>query len=376
MMSPHLKFFILLSISLVFFSISQFLFNKTPFFTRSHYSAPKNKPVHLLIVSSWRSGSSFLGQIFNHHNDVFYLFEPGHSIWMKFQNESSELLHFPLRDLLRSLFTCDVSPLHQYLPNGGNHTSDLRFFGETRALCTPPFCSAFIPSEGYDRLKCYHRCKNYLLDRMKETCKTYSHVVMKTVRILDLSVLLPLFRDPAFNLHILHLVRDPRAVALSRKSFSLNTDDHIVLKADGNKNITISRVMEKICKSQVDINNVAKAAEVLRGRYMAIRLEDLSNEPLKYLKKMYSFAGLSLTKDLEQWVYNITHKEVEESLTFSRNSSKVVQKWRTDLDFNFVKQIQDNCKEAMDRFGYRPARSKTEQQNLTLDLVNKEWSLE
>lgn len=295
---------------------------------------------------------------------------------MKFRDESSELLHFPLRDLLRSLFTCDVSPLHHYLPNGGNHISDLHFFAETRALCNPSFCSASIPSEGYDRLKCYHRCKNTLLDIMAETCKTYSHVVMKTVRILDLSVLLPLFRDPDLNIRILHLVRDPRAVALSRKSFILNTDDHIVLKTDGNKNITISRVMEKICKSQVDINAVAKTAEVLQGRYMAIRHEDLANEPLKNLKKMYSFAGLSLTKDMEQWVYNITHEEVAGILTFSRESSKVVQKWRTTLNFNFVNEIQDNCKEAMDLFGYRPARSKTEQQNLTLDLVNKEWSLE
>ncbi|XP_040181110.1 carbohydrate sulfotransferase 6-like [Rana temporaria] len=377
MMSPRLKNVFLLSVSLFFFSLSQFLFSKTPFFTYLPLSAPKNKPVHLLIVSSWRSGSSFLGQIFNHHNDVFYLFEPGHPIWMKFKNESSELLQFPLRDLLRSLFTCDVSPLHQYLPKGGKHISELGFFSESRALCTPPFCSAFIPSEGYDRLKCYHRCKNSFLDKMEETCKTYSHVVLKTVRILDLSVVLSLFRDPALNIRILHLVRDPRAVALSRKSFDLNIEDRIVLKNEGEKNITISRVMEKICKSQVDINNVAKAAEVLQGRYMAIRHEDLSNEPLKNIKKIYSFAGLSLTKDLEQWVYNITHVEMADKngiMTFSRDSSKVVHKWRTALDFNFVKQIQDNCKKAMDLFGYRPARSKREQQNLTLDFVNKEWS--
>ncbi|CAI9604002.1 unnamed protein product [Staurois parvus] len=371
-MLPRLKYFFFLFIFLSFFSISQFLFRKTPFFIHSPNSDLKKKPVHLLVVSSWRSGSSFLGQIFNHHNDVFYLFEPGHSLWMKFSGESSELLHFPLRDLLRSLFTCDVSPLRQYLHKGGKHISELGFFAESRALCTPPACSAFMPTEGYDRLKCYYRCRNTSLNKMAESCKTYSHVVMKTVRILDLSVLLPLFRDPALDLRILHLVRDPRAVALSRKSFTLNIEDRIVLKSDGNTNITISRVMKKICKSQVDINNVAKAAEVLQGRYMTIRHEDLSNEPLKHIKKIYSFASLYLTKNLEQWVYNITHKEVEGIMTFSRDSSKVVQKWRTALKFNFVKQIQDNCKEAMDLFGYRSVRSEEEQQNLTLGLVNQE----
>ncbi|XP_040181106.1 carbohydrate sulfotransferase 6-like [Rana temporaria] len=373
MKPPHRKHFFFLFISLSFFSLSLIFFIKIPSFT---YPSPKNKPVHLLIVSSWRSGSSFLGQIFNHHNDVFYLFEPGRNIWVKLQSQSSELLHFPVRDLLRSLFTCDVSPLHQYLPNGGKHISDFGFFEQSQVLCTPPACSAFTPSEGYNRIKCYEQCGNASLDQMAEICKTYSHVVMKAVRILDLSVLLPLFRDPALDLRILHLVRDPRAVALSRKSIDLHTDDEIVLRNEGDGNITTSRVMKKICKSQVDINNVGKAAEVLRGRYMAIRHEDLSNEPLKIVKRIFNFAGLHLTKDLKQWIYNITHEEIGGIMSFSRDSSKVAQKWRTDLDFNFVEQIQKNCKEAMDRFGYRPAKSKKEQKNLTLDFVNEEWSLE
>ncbi|CAI9604001.1 unnamed protein product [Staurois parvus] len=377
-MSPHPKKCFYLFLSLFCISLCLSHFNQTRSLAYVPHSAPKKKPVHVLVVSSWRSGSSFLGQIFNHHDDVFYLFEPGHSLWMKLRNESSELLHFPLRDLLRSLFTCDVSPLHQYLPKGGKRISDLGFFAESRALCTPPFCSAFIPSEGYDRQKCFHRCRTTLLDKMAEACKTYSHVVMKTVRIFDLSVLLPLFQDPTLDLRVLHLVRDPRAIAVSRTYFDLRIDDKIVLKNEGNKNITISRIMEKICRSQVDINNVAKAAKVLQGRYMAIRHEDLSNEPLEYVKKIFNFSGLHLTKDLEQWLYNVTHEEVADRdgiMAFSKTSSELVQKWRTAPDFNFVKQIQENCKEAMDLFGYRPARSKKEQHDMTVDLVNKEWSL-
>ncbi|XP_077340864.1 carbohydrate sulfotransferase 6-like [Lithobates pipiens] len=372
MMPPPRKRFFCLFISLSFFSLSLYFFIKIPSFT---HSSPKNKPAHLLVVSSWRSGSSFLGQIFNHHNDVFYLFEPGRHIWMKLWGESSELLHFPVRDLLRSLFTCDVSPLHQYIPNGGKHISDLGFFEYSQVLCAPPACSAFTPSEAYDRKKCYKHCGNTSLDQMAEICKTYSHMVIKAVRILDLSILLPLFRDPALDLRILHLVRDPRAVALSRKSIDLHIDDKIILKNEGVENITISRVMEKICQAQVDINNVAKVAEVLQGRYLAVRHEDLSNEPLKYVKKIFNFAGLHLTKDLEQWVYNVTHKEVAGIMSFSRDSSKVAQKWRTAMDFHFVEQIQKNCKEAMDRFGYKPAKSNIEQKNFTLDMVNQEWSL-
>ncbi|XP_075041988.1 carbohydrate sulfotransferase 4-like [Mixophyes fleayi] len=379
-MSPRRKLvFLLLFMPLMLLYLSQFLSNKSPSYSFSPSASLKPNSVHVLVVSSWRSGSSFLGQIFNHHSDVFYLFEPGHPIWMKFQEESAELLHYPVRDVLHSLFTCDVSPLRQYLSNGGKRTSDFRFFAESRALCTPPACSTFSSSEGYERYNCFQSCRNTPLDKMAEVCGTYSHVVMKTVRILDISVLLPLFRDPALDLRILHLVRDPRAVALSRKSFSLRTEDQILLKNEGNykkEDITIGRVMAKICKSQVAINKVARTAQALHGRYMAIRHEDLTINPIQTLKQIYKFSGLHLTKDLKQWIYNVTHEEIQGKhgfMTFSKVSSNVIQRWRTALDFNSVTEIQQGCKEAMDLFGYLPMRSKHEQKNINVKGVKDEW---
>ncbi|XP_075041984.1 carbohydrate sulfotransferase 4-like [Mixophyes fleayi] len=371
--------FLVLFMSLMLFYFSQSFSNKSPSYSFSPSASLKPNSVHVLVVSSWRSGSSFLGQIFNHHSDVFYLFEPGLPTWMKFKKESAELLHYPVRDVLRSLFTCDVSPLWQYLPNGGKNIGDLRFFAESRALCTLPACPSFIPSEGYDRSNCYHRCRNTPFDKMAEICGTYSHVVMKTVRILDLSVLLPLFRDPALDLRILHLVRDPRAVALSRRSFPLDIEDKIVLKNEGNykkDNISISRVMGKICKSQVAINKVARTAQALHGRYMAIRHEDLTINPIQSLKQIYNFAGLRLTMDLKQWIYNVTHEEFKGEngfMAFSKVSSNVIQRWRTALDFDSVKDIQQGCNEAMDLFGYLPMRSMNEQKNMTVKVIKDEW---
>ena len=40
------------------------------------------KRVNVIIVSEPRSGSSFLGQIFNQHPNVFYLFEPLRAVTM------------------------------------------------------------------------------------------------------------------------------------------------------------------------------------------------------------------------------------------------------------------------------------------------------
>ena len=45
-------------------------------FARSSSSnTSTSKRVNVIIISEPRSGSSFLGQIFNQHPDVFYLFE-------------------------------------------------------------------------------------------------------------------------------------------------------------------------------------------------------------------------------------------------------------------------------------------------------------
>ncbi|XP_056397131.1 carbohydrate sulfotransferase 6-like isoform X2 [Hyla sarda] len=329
-------------------------------------------PVHVLILSSWRSGSSFMGQIFNHHPDVFYLFEPGHPVWKRFGSlgVGANLLHYPVRDLIRSLFTCDVTPLQQYVFGNGCYISSMSFFAESRALCSPPSCSRPMLPEGYNRTICYQYCRNSTFENMAKTCDTYNHRVMKTVRILDFSVLRPLFWDPALDLRIIHLVRDPRAIASSRRYFSLSADDKVVLK-EHDKTIN-APVLAKICKAQANINRMAKAeGHHLDGRYMLLRHEDLSREPIVNVRKIFQFSGLKMTTNFESWIYNITH--IDESdrifIPFSKQSSKVIQKWRKTMDFNKVKEIEEYCKEAMDLFGYLPVSSEGDQKNMNIDFV-------
>ena len=61
----------------LFTSLEQaYLTTKTDSFARSSSSnTSTSKRVNVIIISEPRSGSSFLGQIFNQHPDVFYLFE-------------------------------------------------------------------------------------------------------------------------------------------------------------------------------------------------------------------------------------------------------------------------------------------------------------
>ncbi|OCT66145.1 hypothetical protein XELAEV_18042400mg [Xenopus laevis] len=321
-----LRFFSLVAV--IIFLLSFYIFILFPF---SLISLQK-RPVHTIILSSWRSGSSFLGQIFNHHPDVFYFFEPGHSIWNRFQQEKAEVLHYPLRDLMHSFFKCDVSPLYSYLPKGGKRISELVFFPESRALCFPPACSASYPTEVYNRFQCLLRCGDISLKRMEET------------------------------------LRDPRAVTSSRIHVSLTVDDNVLT---GNKP-SIIQIMSKICCAQVSIYNFARAAkDFLDERYMLLRYEDLAREPNFNIRKVYKFVGLQFLNHLKTLAYNMTHNKIKSDgfITYSLESESAIQKWRESMDFPMVMQIQEVCKEAMELFGYLPLQSKDDQKNPSVSII-------
>ncbi|EPQ05495.1 Carbohydrate sulfotransferase 5 [Myotis brandtii] len=72
--------------------------------------------VHVLVLSSWRSGSSFVGQLFSQHPDVFYLMEPAWHVWSALSHGSAPALHMAVRDLVRSVFLCDMDVFDAYLP--------------------------------------------------------------------------------------------------------------------------------------------------------------------------------------------------------------------------------------------------------------------
>ncbi|XP_075690621.1 carbohydrate sulfotransferase 4-like [Rhinoderma darwinii] len=371
-MAPRLTFYRFTVFSLlIFFSI--WILN-----VKLDLEHDELKRTHVLILSSWRSGSSFLGQIFNHHPKVFYIYEPARMVWVKYPNQEESILHYPIRDLFRSLFTCDVSPLHAYLPRG-QYISDLPFWSESWALCSPPACKALSMNEAYDRPTCYQRCGYVPLEKMAESCEAHSHVVLKTVRVLDLGALLPLFQDANLDLRVIHLIRDPRAVTFSRMNFDLLHDEDLIVAREGqewqNKKAmpNVIQVMSNICKAQMKINEFGrKVSKNLKGKYMMIRYEDLANEPVTTVDKIYKFAGLSLNEDLQKWLYNITHKHKPEQtgfMNFAEDSMKIVHKWRKGLKHNVVLQIQDACQKAMEVFGYSQVRTLKEQQDLTLSVV-------
>uniref|UniRef100_A0A3B5MZW6 Sulfotransferase n=1 Tax=Xiphophorus couchianus TaxID=32473 RepID=A0A3B5MZW6_9TELE len=343
-----------------------------------HSPPPEGRKVHVLLLSSWRSGSSFLGQVFSQHPSVFYLMEPAWHVWTTNHKSGAKILRMAVRDLMRSLYQCDFSVMDSYMPENYN-MSTLFMFHHSRALCSPPACSLTRRSDMSNETLCQKKCDSQGLEKVEKACHTYSHVVLKETRFFELESLYPLFQDPNLDLRIVHLVRDPRAVIRSREESakSFDVDSAIVLEQRNVPAASVQyEVMQEICRSHVRINEraILKPPPFLKGRYKMIRYEDVARNPLKEINDIYDFVGLEMTNQMEEWIYKVTHgkgkgSKKEAFQITSRNANEVSQAWRTLLQHSKVKRIQDLCKGAMSLLGYRTVDSEKEQKRLDIDLL-------
>ncbi|XP_047207289.1 carbohydrate sulfotransferase 6-like [Girardinichthys multiradiatus] len=338
-----------------------------------HHSAPPEGKVHILLLSSWRSGSSFMGQVFSQHPSVFYLMEPAWHVWIKNHKSGASVLRVSVRDLLWSLYKCDFSVMNAYLPENP-HLSSLFMWARSQALCSPPACTVKSANE----TQCHQECHTQSLKKAEEACHTYTHVVLKETRFFELESLYPLLQDPNLNLRVVHLVRDPRAVMQSREqsAYLLHSDSAIVLEQrnvpDAEKQY---KVIQEICRSHLHIYGRAifDPPPFLEGCYKLVRFEDVARNPLTELNNIYEFAGLKMTSEVEEWIHNMTHGKGKGSWNeafkiTSRNAAEVSQAWRTVLPHSKVRRIQEVCKGAMLLLGYRTVDSEEEQKRLDIDL--------
>ncbi|XP_017496334.1 carbohydrate sulfotransferase 4 isoform X1 [Manis javanica] len=337
------------------------------------------KPMHVLVLSSWRSGSSFVGQLFGQHPDVFYLMEPAWHVWMTFTRSTPWRLHMAVRDLIRAVFLCDMSVFDAYMNPGPRRQSSLFQWDGSRALCSPPACNMFPRDKIIPQAHCKILCSQQPFEVIEKACRSYSHVVLKEVRFFNLQVLYPLLRDPSLNLHIIHLVRDPRAVLRSRERTTgeLMIDSRIVMGQRWQKLKEEDQpyyVMQVICQSQLEIYKAVKSLpKALKQRYLLMRYEDLVRDPLAQTAQMYEYTGLKFLPQLQAWVLNITQGQGMGQHAFhtnARNALNVSQAWRWSLPYEKVSRLQKVCRDTMTLLGYHLVRSEQEQRNLSLDLLS------
>ncbi|XP_061833542.1 carbohydrate sulfotransferase 7 [Nerophis lumbriciformis] len=331
---------------------------------------------HIYLHATWRTGSSFLGELFNQHPDVFYLYEPMWHIWQALYPGDAGSLQGAVRDMLGALFRCDFSVLKLYA--GAQNLTTAFIFGwkMNKVVCSEPLCDAHqrhhVGLVQEDRCA---KCPKRDIRDLERECKKYPVMVIKGVRVLDLNTLVPLMKDPAVKLHIVQLFRDPRAVHNSRlKSKQALVKESIQVLRSKKQNDKYKRMlvpntrlnraenyvsgaMELICDNWLgDMMLVSNAPPWVRRSYHRVLYEDLVQHPAEELRRLYRFANVSSSPALESFALNMTHGRGYSSdrpfLISSRDAKEAIYAWRERLSVEQIEQVEAYCSEVMRLLGY------------------------
>ncbi|XP_055268229.1 carbohydrate sulfotransferase 2 [Moschus berezovskii] len=359
------------------------------------------------VFTTWRSGSSFFGELFNQNPEVFFLYEPVWHVWQKLYPGDAVSLQGAARDMLSALYRCDLSVFQLYSPagSGGRNLTTLGIFGAAtnKVVCSSPLCPAYRKEVvGLVDDRVCKKCPPQRLARFEEECRKYHTLVIKGVRVFDVAVLAPLLRDPALDLKVIHLVRDPRAVASSRirsrhglireslqvvRSRDPRAHRMPFLEAPGHK-LGVKKesmggpadyhalgAMEVICNSMAKtLQTALQPPDWLQGHYLVVRYEDLVGDPVKTLRRVYDFVGLLVSPEMEQFALNMTSGSGSSSKPFvvsARNATQAANAWRTALTFQQIKQVEEFCYQPMAVLGYERVNSPEEVKDLSKTLLRK-----
>lgn len=319
-------------------------------------TAPARRHIHLF--SQTRSGSSFAGQLFNQHPDIFYMFEPLYHAQQSIFNYSKCLgkptdrfVQGLYRDLLFNLYTCYINVLENYIqPEPKDHLTTSFFHqASSHALCSPPICQ-----EG-----------------KKEIMEGQPDEIIWRSPVSDLRILT---EDPRLDLRIIHLVRDPRAILASR--ITAFTEKFIAWKiwnaTDKQPNHVDLTQITRTCQDMVySVDIGLKKPAWLQGRYLLVRYEDLAINPEAKAKEIYKFLDLNIDNKVLTWISQNTNATSSSKSRFStsRDSKTTPESWRLHLGFDIVKTVQTLCNNTLALLGYKIAQSEVELRNITNSLV-------
>ncbi|XP_031569286.1 carbohydrate sulfotransferase 5-like [Actinia tenebrosa] len=326
----------------------------------------QGKQTNLMIISQGRSGSSFIGQIFNHHPDVFYIYEPLHTLervdnFDNFIGNNTSEYNQRASMILEEIFNCSFrkSPYLDYLSRPGH------FRLSSRVLRSPPFCTREAENTTAKEVFEKQLCSYLEPVLLNQVCKKYSVTVMKVLehRLIGrtLESLKPLLEMEEYDNKILYLVRDPRAVISSMYQAgwiaSIGKDGQLIPYQP------ISRrfhwYVQRIChQMETNVKFVKHPPYWSKKRLFLLRYEDLITNPENITKDMFEFIDLGEATGIKEWVYdhmnahNTTLGGTEETYATKKNASLTLKKWRLEASREMVKVVEKHCKTVMDLLSY------------------------
>lgn len=228
-----------------------------------------------------------------------------------------------------------------------------------------------FPSTGHRYItKCFHNTAivhqnlSYSCNqKLARICESSSVIIIKTHRIdIKLAKVLKASLD---NLHIIHLVRDPRAVLHTRAKVGALTKDPIDVQSKALCSIMYENIME-----------VARKADIHTLLY-----EQLVKEPERIVKRLFKFTGLNFTLVTSEWLLrNTKTSRMEDSKdkipsehfgkfsSHPKHSFEVSRSWRKGILLKSNEIIQDACEKVLNVLGLCVFNGEKELRNLSIQV--------
>ena len=307
---------------------------------------PAKKGRKIVVYTKYRSGATFVSEMFNRHEDTYITFQPLNQL------NVGEIDEYGLRVINDSLH-CNFQNL-EITPRPRRH----------EWVNYNVFCTLEQQTEG---------CPNITGFREAEIdCARHQHVATKLIHLPQIHTLLPLLAE---GTKVLHVVRDPRAVLNSRRPIRPNISDN---------SLDIINNVNSYCNNILADMAVIRTARVydsvsIDQNYHLLRYEDFAADPVQLLMDTYKALGLTPDTLLVNWAFNLKSnmtmgstvpENTASPYTTKRKDSRATSSaWRQKLFFDEVKLVQSECLAMMGALGYRMLSSERELRNLTLSTL-------
>ncbi|XP_045131714.1 carbohydrate sulfotransferase 1-like isoform X2 [Portunus trituberculatus] len=286
--------------------------------------SPGEVPLRVLLVTTWRSGSTFLGQVLAHHPAVFNHYEPFSPLGVRQVRSGREA--FQSQQLLHRLMDCQYTGQDEYLNYTRSHAEDM--LGHNKGIWDP--CH---------RGPNFNTCFNSSF--LSQACQMFPIQLVKTVRLrLNLTQLF--LNDERMNVKVVFLVRDPRATMSSRYSSVSWCNDNPDCSSP-----------EVLCSDlQGDLKVATALGQLYPQRFKMLKYEDLATDPQTVIKNLMDFLGLEYSVETAQFVKENTEQDVNSPWSIKRKSSDRVNLWKKQLPLQEIHTIQNACESVLKTLEY------------------------
>ena len=280
----------------------------------------------VILISQPRSGSSWIGSIFDNIDDAFYVYEPLHP-----SNYKASKVHLTVQkyqeEILRSLCECKFDD--EIVAYG--------LYDKSRKVtASRTFSGGLLPD----------------VKLLNNACRSSKYRVAKVLQLVHPNLLPIVKYKYKCQIDVVHLVRDPRASIKSRmdtfKRFMSNDLEMEQFTPD-----LISNASTTICNQIMKRRQLLSRSKAV-NKYLTLSYEMFALDPVKEMKNVFSLLGLDWTNNTEDFIKESSSgTDRIGGFGIKKNSAKMAAAWRSTGDLSYVPYVEKACTKVFETFGYK-----------------------